>query len=158
MKTPTASSQDMDEKKGRNIKTQLQKSTPKQIVMNIFLWLLQGLLAVAFLAHGWLFLSPPADMVEAMNSSIPPALRLFIGVAEVLAALGLTLPGVTRIRPWLISYAAAGLMMVTISATLLHLTRGELSYAVTTAVLFVVVAFVAYMRWKVKPILARAKA
>ena len=28
--------------------------------MNIVLWVLQVLLAVAFFAHGWLFLSPPA--------------------------------------------------------------------------------------------------
>ena len=43
--------------------------------MNIILWVLQVLLAVAFLAHGWLFLFPPADMVEVMNASIPPAFR-----------------------------------------------------------------------------------
>lgn len=126
--------------------------------MNIFLWVLQLLLAVAFLAHGWLFLSPPADLVAVMNASFPPAFRLFLGVAEVLAAIGLTLPGVTRIRPWLISWAAAGLMIVMISASILHTLRGEISSAVTTAVLFVVVTFVAYMRWKVKPIVARTVA
>src|SRR3989442_10370671 len=119
--------------------------------MNIVLWVLQVLLALAFLAHGWLFLSPPADMVEVMNSSIPPAFRIFLGVAEVLAAIGLTLPGITRILPWLVSCAAAGLMIVMIGATILHTTRGELTSAITTAILFAVVTFVAYMRWKVKP-------
>jgi putative oxidoreductase len=123
--------------------------------MNIVLWILQILLAAAFLAHGWLFLAPPADMVEAMNASIPPALRLFIGVAEVLAAIGLTLPGITRILPQLIVWAAAGLMIVTASAAILHISRGEISSAVTTALLFVVLTFVAYMRWRVKPILPR---
>jgi len=123
--------------------------------MNVTLWVLQVLLAVAFLAHGWLFLSPPAEMLELMNSSIPAPLRIFLGVAEVLAAVGLTLPGITRILPWLISCAAAGLMVVMIGATILHTTRGELSSALTTAILFVVVTFVAYMRWKVKPILSR---
>ncbi|HYN09759.1 MAG TPA: DoxX family protein [Vicinamibacterales bacterium] len=120
--------------------------------MNITLWVLQVLLAVAFLAHGWLFLFPPAEMVEQMNSSIAPAFRHFIGVAEVLAALGLTVPGMTRILPWLIPSAAAGLMIVTIGATILHTTRGELTSALTTAVLLVLVTFVAYMRWKVMPI------
>jgi uncharacterized membrane protein YphA (DoxX/SURF4 family) len=123
--------------------------------MNIFLWVLQLLLAVAFLAHGWLFLFPPAEMLEQMNASIPPALRLFIGVSEWLAAIGLTLPGITRIQPWLISWAAAGLMIVMLSATLLHTARGEISSAVTTAILFVIATFVAYMRWKVRPILPR---
>jgi len=126
--------------------------------MNVTLWVLQVLLAVAFLAHGWLFLSPPAEMLELMNSSIPPAFRIFLGVAEVLAAVGLTLPGITRILPWLVPCAAAGLMVVMVGATILHTTRGELSSAITTAILFVVVTFVAYMRWKVKPILPRTVA
>ena len=122
--------------------------------MNIILWVLQVLLAVAFLAHGWLFLFPPAEMLELMKP-IPPAFRIFIGMAEVLAAVGLTLPGITRILPWLVPCAAAGLMVVMISATIFHTTRGELSSAITTAVLFIVTTFVAYMRWKVKPILPR---
>jgi uncharacterized membrane protein YphA (DoxX/SURF4 family) len=124
--------------------------------MNVALWVLQGLLAVAFLLHGWLLLSPPANMVEQMNASIPPAFRIFLGVAEVLAAIGLTLPGITRIRPRLVSWAAAGLMIVMVGATVLHLTRGEYSSAATTAVLLVALTFVAYMRWKVKPIFPRA--
>ena len=125
--------------------------------MNIILWVLQVLLAVAFLAHGWLFLFPPADMVEVMNASIPPAFRVFLGVAEVLAAVGLTLPGITRIQPWFVSCAAAGLVVVMIGATVLHAARGELSSAMTTAMLLVMATFVAYMRWKVKPILPRER-
>jgi len=126
--------------------------------MNIFLWILQILLAAAFAAHGWLFLAPPPDMLKLMNEMLNPNFRLFLGGAEVLAAIGLILPGVTRILPWLISLAAVGLMIVMISATILHTTRGEISSAVTTAILFVLVTFVAYMRWKVKPIQARAAA
>ena len=123
--------------------------------MNITLWVLQVLLAVAFFAHGWIFLFPPASMVEMMNASISPAFRLFLGVAEVLAAIGLTLPGLTRILPWFISCAAAGLMIVMISATIFHVMRGEVSSAITTAILFVVITFVGYMRWKVLPIAPR---
>lgn len=123
--------------------------------MNILLWVLQVLLAVAFLAHGWMFLFPPEDMVAAMNAAIPPALRLFIGVAEVLAAIGLTLPGLTRILPWLVPSAAAGLMIVMIGAVILHVLRGEVSATITTAILFALLTFVAYMRWKVRPILSR---
>jgi uncharacterized membrane protein YphA (DoxX/SURF4 family) len=126
-------------------------------IMNITLWVLQVLLAVAFLAHGWLFLFPPAEMVELMNSSIRPAFRIFIGVAEVLAAVGLTVPGITRILPWLIPCAAAGLMIVMIGATIFHAIRGEITSALTTAVLLVLATFVAYMRWKVTPILPRIR-
>jgi uncharacterized membrane protein YphA (DoxX/SURF4 family) len=123
--------------------------------MNIILWLLQVVLAVAFVAHGWLLLFPPANMVEQMNSSMSPAFRNFLGVAEILAAVGLILPGITRILPSLISCAAAGLMIVMISATIFHIKRGELSSAIITAILLAMVTFVAYMRWKVKPILSR---
>ena len=126
--------------------------------MNIALWALQSLLALAFLAHGWFFLAPPASMVELMNASISPAFRIFIGLAEVLAAVGLTLPGVTRILPRLIPWAAAGLMIVMIGATVLHLVRGEFSTAATTVVLLVLLTFVGYMRWKVTPISPRRAA
>jgi putative oxidoreductase len=124
--------------------------------MNILLWVLQGLLALAFLAHGGLFLFPPAAMVDQMNASLPRWFQLFLGVAEVLAGVGLTLPGLTRIQPWLVSWAAAGIMIVMIGATGFHLMRGELSSAAVTVVLLAMAAFVAYMRWRVAPIRARA--
>jgi uncharacterized membrane protein YphA (DoxX/SURF4 family) len=113
------------------------------------------LLALAFLAHGWIMLFPPPEMIDQMNASISPALRIFIGVAEVLAAVGLTLPGFTRIMPWLVPWAAAGLMVVMICATVFHVMRNEMMSALTTAILFALVTFVAYMRWKPLPIRAR---
>jgi uncharacterized membrane protein YphA (DoxX/SURF4 family) len=124
--------------------------------MNIALWVLQVLLAAAFLAHGVFLLNPPAEMLELMNRSMPTAFRIFLGVAEVLAAVGLTLPGITRILPWLVPCAAAGVMIVMVSATIFHLMRGEFGSAMTTLVLLVLATFVAYMRWKVTPILPRA--
>jgi uncharacterized membrane protein YphA (DoxX/SURF4 family) len=126
--------------------------------MIILLWVLQVLLAMAFFAHGLLFLFPPAAIVEQMNASLPRWFQLFIGVAEIMAAVGLTLPGITRIQPWLVPWAAAGLMIVMISATIFHIARSEVSSAVTTAVLLVLAAFVAYMRWRVAPIRPRAVA
>ena len=118
--------------------------------MNIALWILQVLLAVYFLWHGWLLVAPPAELVELLNAQFAPWFRIFVGVAELLAAVGLILPGLTRILPWLTAWAAAGLMIVTASATGLHLSRGETGSAISAAV-----TFVAYMRWKVKPILAQ---
>jgi uncharacterized membrane protein YphA (DoxX/SURF4 family) len=123
--------------------------------MKITLWVLQVLLAVAFLAHGWLFLTPPAAVVEQMNASLPRWFQVFLGVAEVLAAVGLILPGLTRVLPWLVTWAAAGIMIVTASATVFHLVRGENSSAAITLVLFVMAAFVAYARQRVLPIRSR---
>ncbi len=123
--------------------------------MNIVLWILQVLLAAAFLAHGGFMVAPPASMVDMINAQLGSGFRLLIGVAEVLAGIGLILPGLTRILPWLTALAAAGLMIVMASATAMHSMRGETSSAITSAVLFVLVTMVAYMRWKVKPIAAR---
>ena len=123
--------------------------------MNIFLWVLQVLLALAFFAHGGLLLFPPASVVEQMNAAMPRWFQVFLGVAEALAAVGLTLPGVTRIQPWLVSWAAVGIMIVMISATIFHAMRGEVSSALTTFVLLAMATYVAYMRWRVAPIRPR---
>ena len=127
-------------------------------VMNIALWVLQVLLAAAFFAHGWLFLSPPPEVAQQMNATLPRWFQLFLGVAEVLAAVGLTLPGLTRIVPWLVVWAAGGVMIVTASATAFHLMRGELSSAAITLLLLAMATFVAYMRHRVLPIGVRRPA
>jgi uncharacterized membrane protein YphA (DoxX/SURF4 family) len=120
--------------------------------MNIAVWVLQVLLALAFLAHGLLFLSPPAAVAEQMNAALPRWFQLFLGVAEVLAAVGLTLPALTRILPWLVVWAAGGIMIVTASATIFHVARGELSSAAITVILFAMAAFVAVVRHRILPI------
>jgi uncharacterized membrane protein YphA (DoxX/SURF4 family) len=123
--------------------------------MNILLWVLQVLLALAFAAHGLLFLAPPAAMVEQMNATLPRWFQLFLGVAEVLAGIGLILPGLARVQPWLVSAAAVGIMIVMVCATGFHLMRGELSSAAITFVLLAMATFVAFMRWRVVPIRPR---
>jgi len=126
-------------------------------MINIVLWVLQVLLAVVFLFHGWMMVSPPAELVELINAQLGVAFRLFIGVAELLAVFGLILPGATRILPWLTPLAAAGLMIVMASACVLHTFRGETSSAITTVVLLVIITAVAYMRWKVVPFTTRTR-
>ena len=123
--------------------------------MNIVLWVVQVLLALAFFAHGWLFLFPPAAVAEQMNASLPRWFQLFLGVAEVLAAIGLILPGLTRILPWLVTWAAVGIMFVMVSATIFHLARSEWSSSLVTLVLLIMATYLAYMRARVRPIRAR---
>jgi putative oxidoreductase len=126
--------------------------------MNIALWVVQVLLAAAFLAHGLLMLAPPAAIAEQMNASLPRWFQLFLGISEVLAAVGLTLPGLTRILPWLVTWAAVGIMIVMVSATAYHLMRGEISSAAITLLLLAMATFVAYMRHRVLPIGAQRAA
>ncbi|HLF26846.1 MAG TPA: DoxX family protein [Anaerolineae bacterium] len=128
--------------------------------MNIVLWILQVLLAVNFLLHGRLMLVPPTlQAAPASRASgmayiwaIPPGFRRFIGVAEVLAAIGLILPGLTHILPWLTPLAATGLVIVMISAVIFHVRRREYSNIVFNLVLFALVAFVAYGRFVLSPL------
>jgi len=126
--------------------------------MNILVWILQILLAIAFLAHGLLFLFPPAEIAALMNASLPRWFQLFLGWAEILAAIGLTLPAITRIQPWLVTGAAVGIMIVMVSATYYHIVRGEITSAMITLILLAMAGFVAYMRHRVLPISARARA
>ena len=123
--------------------------------MNGWLWVLQVLLAAAFLAHGLMMLFPPPSVAEQMNATLPRWFSLFLGAAEVAAAVGLTLPGITRIRPRLVPAAAIGIMIVMISATVFHVMRAEWSSAAVTFVLLLMATCVAYMRWSVAPIRAK---
>src|SRR4051812_29182420 len=120
--------------------------------MNILLWVLQVFLALAFAAHGWLLLAPPASMIAQMNATLPRWFQIFLGGAEVLAAERLTLPAITRIQPWPGSPAAAGIIVVMGRATRLPLMPGGLGPAPTTPVLLAMATFVAYMRFTGAPI------
>ena len=124
--------------------------------MNIVLWVFQALLAAAFLAHGVMFLVPPPDIAALMNASLPRWFQLFLGVAEVAAAVGLIVPGVTRVLPSLVAWAAVGIMIVMVSATIYHAVRGEISSAVITAVLLAMATWVAWARWRLYPIARRS--
>lgn len=74
----------------------------------------------------------------------------FIGIAELIGAVGLILPSALRIQPRLSALAAAGLVLVMVLGSVFHLTRGE-NFA-PPLVLFALSTFVAYGRWKLAPI------
>ena len=125
--------------------------------LNALLWFIQIFLAVQYLFHGWLFANPPAAWAEAIAASgLNPGFRQFIGIAEVLASIGLVLPGLTRILPWLTPLAALGLAIVMASATIFHIGRNEVPNAISTVNLLMLVVLTAYLRWKVVAIRSRA--
>lgn len=123
--------------------------------MNIALWTLQVLLALVFVAHGVLFLVPPPDIAVQMDATLPRWFQVFLGVAEVLAGVGLTVPGLTRIQPWLVPAAAAGVIVVLVSATVWHLVRAEFSSGAITFVLLLMAVFLGHGRWRRLPIRPR---
>ncbi len=118
--------------------------------MNIVLWVLQGLLALAFLASGaGKLLRRKEDAQKQMawmEDFSQPTIRL-IGTAELLAALGLILPAATGIAPILTPLAATGLVIVMIGAIVTHARRREPQGIATAAVLLVLAAIVAWGRF-----------
>lgn len=121
--------------------------------MNTFLWILQTMLAFAFLAHGVLFLFPTAAVRKIKKQlTLPTGFMRFIYVAEILAAPGLILPGLTGILSWLTPLAAAGLAIIMVGAAVFHLSRREIPPVLVTAILLALAVFVALMRLFVIPL------
>ncbi len=122
--------------------------------MGVALWVIQGLLAVAFLGAGAMKLSQPKEKLAQnmgwVEDFSQPAVRL-IGAVEVLGAIGLVLPALTGILPWLTPLAALGLALTMVGAALTHLRRKEYATIAVNAVLLVLAAFVAYGRFFVLP-------
>jgi len=118
--------------------------------MNIALWIIQVLLALLFLFGGSMKLILP---IEEMTKQMPMSglfLR-FIGVCEVLGGLGLILPGLLRIRPILTPLAAVGLIIIMIGAVVLTLQIGPATSALFPLFVGLLLAFVAYGRWRLAP-------
>jgi uncharacterized membrane protein YphA (DoxX/SURF4 family) len=120
--------------------------------MTYALWIVQGLLALTFLFTGGMKLVLPIEeMTKQMRLPLPGLFLQFIGVAEVVGAIGLILPGLLRIRPGLTPLAAAGLVIIMIGATVLTLAGGDVAPALIPLVVGLLAAFVAYGRWRLAP-------
>jgi hypothetical protein len=127
--------------------------------MTYALWIVQVLLALLFLFAGGTKLVLPLDVLAASGSpnqiALPGLFVRFIGVVEVLGALGLILPGLLRIRPGLVPLAAAGLFIIMIGATALTFMADGIATAIIPLVVGLLAAFVAYGRWRLSPHPAR---
>lgn len=121
--------------------------------MHALLWVLQGLLGVYFIVTGVVHFIVPPGLPEPMAwmYELSPALHYLAGTAEVLAGLGLVLPGVLRVHTYLTPLAALGLVLVMLGAAGWHLGRGEYASIVMNLILAALAAFVAYGRWKLMP-------
>jgi uncharacterized membrane protein YphA (DoxX/SURF4 family) len=127
--------------------------------MTYALWIVQALLALLFLFAGGMKLVLPLDVLASMGSPnqipLPGLFVRFIGVVEVLGALGLILPGLLRIKPGLTPLAAAGLVIIMIGATALTLAADGVAPAMVPLTVGLLAAFVAYGRWRLAPHTAR---
>ncbi len=116
----------------------------------VLLWIVQGLLALIFLSAGSMkLILPIEEMTKQME--LPSLFLRFIGVCEVLGALGLILPGLSRIRPGLTPLAAAGLATIMVGATVTTLAVGGGATALMPLMVGLLAAFVAYGRSRLAP-------
>ncbi len=122
--------------------------------MNIVLWVVQGLLALAFLGAGAMKLTQPiATLSKQMDwaAQMPMPLVRIIGLAEVLGAIGLILPRVTGVAPGLTIAAAAGLALVMLLAAGFHLSRNEAPRIAPNIVLLLLAVLVVVGRTAIAP-------
>ena len=113
--------------------------------MGIALWIVRGLLALAFLLTGWTKAFTPLERLKSYMvwvTAIPAALVRCIGIAEIVGAFGLILPVLTGMVPWLAIAAAIGLAVVMVSAVVFHAAHKEYGEMALTAALLLLALFV----------------
>jgi uncharacterized membrane protein YphA (DoxX/SURF4 family) len=118
--------------------------------MNVVLWILQALLAAAFLGSGLTKLGTPREkLAKTMGwvDDVPQPGVLAIGAVEILAAVGLILPAALKIAPVLTPLAAVGLIVVMVGAAVTHGRRHETAYIAINVVLLALAAVVAWGRF-----------
>ncbi len=113
--------------------------------VRVLLWVIQGLLAAIFLFSGGFKLVTPAATL-AKQAHMSGTFLHFIGVLEVLGAIGLVLPWLLRIKPGLTPIAAAGLVILMIGATVVTLRSGGGATVVVPVVVGVLCAIVVVFR------------
>lgn len=123
--------------------------------MDVVLWIVAGVLALAFLAAGAMKLAQPKEKLAASGmgwvDDFSAGAVKAIGLAEVLGAVGLVLPGLTGIAPVLVPLAALGLALTMVGAAVVHLRRGEQQMVGVNAVLLVLALVVVVGRFWVEP-------
>ncbi len=126
---------------------------PRKPTLTYALWVVQGLLALIFLFAGGIKLFLPVATLTK-RFPLPGLLMRFVGICEVLGAIGLILPGLFRIRPGLTPLAAAGLVIIMIGATVITLMISPVPVALFPAVVGLLAAFVGYGRGWLVPLVS----
>jgi uncharacterized membrane protein len=121
--------------------------------LDIALWIVQFALAAIFLLAGALhaFRVETAKKQLPWARDLPKSVVVIDGLLEVVGAVGLIVPRLTNVLPWLTPVAAAGLAAIMIIGAALHARRKEYSAVGMTTFLFLLAAFVAFGRWFLVP-------
>ncbi|HEU4894469.1 MAG TPA: DoxX family protein [Acidimicrobiia bacterium] len=118
------------------------------------LWGLQWLVGLYFIAIGVMHFIVPEGLPTQLSwmYELDDSLHAVSGVAEILGGLGLIVPSLTRVAPWLTPLAALGLMVVMVGAVIWHAARGEVVNIAVNVVNLGVLGYIAYGRWRLVPI------
>lgn len=130
------------------------KEQKKSKALHIGLWVAQVVLGVAFAMAGAMKLIMPIEVLLAKGMGFVKEYSVgavrFIGIVEILGALGLILPSALRIKPNLTPLAAIGIAIVMVLATQYHISHSEPT--IPTIVMFAISVFIAWGRYKAEPI------
>lgn len=127
-------------------------STSSARIANRALWTAQTLAAAMFLFAGSVKFVMSPEQLQQGPVALPLAFIYFIGVCEVLGALGLVLPGLLRIHTSLTALAAAGLTIIMVGATTITVVWASVPAAIMPAIIGVVTASIVYGRTRVAPL------
>lgn len=118
--------------------------------MNVVLWILAGVLAVAMLGAGGLKLVTPKDGLADKGmelGELPAAAIKGIGALEVLGGIGLVVPALVNIAPVLVAWAAVGVAVMMAGAVVFHLRRKEIQGSLPAVALTIMAVVVAWGRF-----------
>ena len=128
-------------------------------IINIVLWVLQVLSAVTFGQIGVTHLRVSSGLLDTpfvWMFDISPTMNAIIGIAEILAALGLILPGVVRIQTRLTLLAAFGLVLTMIGGFIFNISNDYVDNISANIIWVLVNGFIAFGRWKLRPLKDRS--
>lgn len=123
-------------------------------MLNVALWISQVFLALVFFYSGAMKSTKSEKELVAMGQTgvenLPGSLIRFIGISEILGAVGIILPRLTGIVPILTPIAATSLGTIMILAANVHFRRNEKTTAMQNLIILLVCAFVAYGRFNLQ--------
>lgn len=135
----------------RKVLARMRRSGESEVpIVNVLLWIVQIVLAAAFLAAGAMKLAQPRERQVARMKwveDVPETGIKAIGALEVVGAIGLILPGALGIAVLLTPLAAVGLAALMLGAAGLHARRSEPSHIATNVVLLALAVVIAWGRF-----------
>jgi putative oxidoreductase len=119
--------------------------------MNTAIWFAQGMLAAMFVMAGIMKSTQPIEKLQkamTWTTRYSPSMVRFVGIAELLGAIGVILPWVLNILPVLTPLAACGLATIQLLAIFHHVKHNEKKEIAINIVLIMIAVFVAYGRFQ----------